>query len=62
MVRRFEDVSSPVVARIRPVVSGQFRLSVFHGGDVLLSEHLFPREADALAHLYRTWPNMREVA
>lgn len=62
MVRRFEDTSSPVVARLRPVFSGEFRLSVFHGDCTLLCERLFPRESDALAHLYRTWPRMREVA
>lgn len=61
LARRFEDASSPVVARLRSV-SGGFRLSVFHGGDALLCERTFPREADALAHLYRTWPNMREAA
>lgn len=41
MVRRFEDTSSPVVARLRPVSSGEFRLSVFHGDCTLLCERLY---------------------
>lgn len=62
MVRHFEDEQGLLVARLRPVFSGEFRLSVFHGDCTLLCERLFPRESDALAHLYRTWPCMREVA
>lgn len=62
MVRRFQDPSGLVVARIRQMQSGEFRLAVFASDGALLSERLFPRERDAEDCLYRAWPSMREVA